>query len=121
MPALSTLIYSFETFLAAFLKQAGGASYREADAALGKSDLIINVKGREILFETKKYYGFAEFEQGKKQISYYARSLGLKKAVYVVFTPNHIKYPDAVREGVETVKNVETNVYLVSYDEKKDF
>jgi AAA-like domain len=115
------LIYSFETFLAAFLTQAGGKSYREADAGLGKSDLIVNVRGREILFETKKYYGFAEFERGKKQISYYARSLGLKTAVYVVFIPNDIRYPEAVHESVETVKKVETSVYLIPYDEKKDF
>ncbi|MEK7254468.1 MAG: AAA-like domain-containing protein, partial [Bacteroidota bacterium] len=115
------LIYSFETFLAAFLQQAGGLTYREANSALGKSDLVVNTRGKELLFETKKYSGLTEFTRGKSQIAYYARSLGLKKAVYLVFTPNHLKYPEEVKEDRLTVKGVEVSVYLVTYDEKKDF
>ncbi len=115
------LIYSFETFLAAFLQQAGGFSYREADAGLGKSDLVLNVRGKEFLFETKKYSGITEFGKGKNQIAYYARSLGLKKAIYLVFAPNHLNYPKEVKEDFQTVKGVEVSIFLVTYDEKKDF
>ncbi len=115
------LLYSFETFLAAFVQQAGGKTYREANTGLGRSDLGVNLNGREMLFEVKRYYGLAKFERGKQQVAYYARSLGLKKAVYVVFTPNNIEYPPEVREERFTLKGVEVWVFLVPYDEEKDF
>jgi hypothetical protein len=115
------LIYSFETFLAAFVIEAEGKTYREADTGLGKSDLIIHLRGREYLFETKKYYSPAKFTKGKGQLAHYARSLGLDKAVYVVFVPNNIEYPAYVNEGVEMHDGLEIVVYLVPYDEVKDF
>ncbi len=117
----SGLIYSFETFLAAFVIEAEGKSYREADTGLGKSDLIVYLNDREYLFETKKYYSPGKFTKGKKQLAHYARSLGLSKAVYLVFTPRHIEYPENVIENVETHDGVEISVFLVSYDEEKDF
>jgi hypothetical protein len=115
------LIYSFETFLAAFVMEAEGKTYREADTGLGKSDLIVYLRGREYLFETKKYYSPAKFTKGKRQLAHYARSLGLNKAVYLVFTPNHIEYPEYVHEGTEMHDGLEIVVYLLPYDEVKDF
>ncbi|WP_373552678.1 ATP-binding protein [Haliscomenobacter sp.] len=115
------LIYSFETFLAAFVQQTGGKSYREASTGLGKSDLLLNIQGREFIVEAKKYYGFAQFEKGKNQLAYYASRLGLSKAVYLVFTPNHLRYPPPVVEGNEVLNSVEIRTYLVDYDEEKDF
>jgi AAA-like domain len=117
----SGLIYSFETFLAAFVREADGKSYREADGGLGKSDLLIYLNNREYLFETKKYYSPSKFKKGKIQVAHYARSFGLDKAVYLVFTPRHIEYPDDVVEGIENVEGIDVHVYLVSYDEMKDF
>lgn len=117
----SGLIYSFETFIAAFLLQAQGKSYREANTGLGKSDLILNIKGEEILFESKKYYGFAQFEAGKKQLAYYAESLALQEAVYLVFAPNHLRYPALVHEGEEELRGVHITTFLIDYDEEKDF
>lgn len=117
----AALIHSFETFLYAFVSAAEGKSYREADAALGKSDLVIHVRGQECLFETKKYYGLAKFNNGKKQLSYYARSLGLKRAVYVVFMPDHLTAAPEVRNDTVTEKGVEVSVYVIRYNEEKDF
>ena len=115
------LIYSFETFLAAFVIEAEGKSYREADAGLGKSDLIVYLNDREYLFETKKYYSPGKFTKGKKQLAHYARGLGLDRAVYLVFTPRHIEYPENVREEIETHDGIQILIFLVSYDEVKDF
>ena len=115
------LIYSFETFLAAFVTEAEGRSYREADAGLGKSDLIVYLNGHEYLFETKKYYSPGKFSKGKKQLAHYARGLGLDKAIYLVFTPRHIEYPEDVQEGIEVHEGINIMVYLVAYDEEKDF
>lgn len=115
------LIYSFETFLAAFVQQTGGKSYREANTGLGKSDLLLNIQGKEFIVEAKKYYGFAQFENGKKQLAYYASHLGLTQAVYLVFCPNNLRYPPPVVEGNEALNGVEIRTYLVDYDEEKDF
>jgi hypothetical protein len=117
----SGLVYSFETFLAAFVIEAEGKSYREADAGLGKSDLILYLRGREYLFETKKYYSPGKFTKGKRQLAHYARSLGLDRAAYIVFTPRHIDYPPYVAEGAEEHDGTRIDVYLVPYDEEKDF
>ena len=115
------LFYSFETWLAAFLVQADGHAYPEAQVGLGRSDLIVNIRGEELLFECKRYYGERQFVEGLGQLAYYARSLGQKRAVYVVFTPDHLRYPDTVKEDKTTIRNVEITTYLISYDEVKDF
>ena len=88
---------------------------------LGRSDLIVNIRGQELLFECKRYYGERQFVQGHGQLACYARSLGQKRAVYVVFTPQHLSYPDTVKEDRTTVRNVEITTYLIPYDEVKDF
>jgi len=115
----SALIYSFETYIQAFLQVVKGKSYREADTGLGKSDLIINVNSREYLIETKIYYYESRFLEGREQLAYYCKSLGLHKGIYIVFCPNNIKYPEAVKEQTENIDNVEISTYLVSYDETK--
>ena len=115
----SALIYSFETYIQAFLQVVGGKSYREADTGLGKSDLIINVNSEEYLIETKIYYYEKQFCDGKKQLAYYCKRLGLDKGVYLVFYPNTIKFPDVVKEEVNNIESVEVSTYLIEYDETK--
>jgi len=115
----SALIYSFETYIQAFLQVVGGKSYREADTGLGKSDLIINIKSEEYLIETKIYYYENQFTQGKKQLAYYCKSLGLAKGVYLVFYPNTVTQIDASHEVVEMFENIEISTYLILFDETK--
>ncbi len=119
----SALIYSFETYIQAFLQVVSGKSYREADTGLGKSDLIINVKSNEYLIETKIYYYETQFLTGKRQLAYYCDSLGLKHGVYLVFCPNEANYPETVKEEKETIKiknkTIEISTYLIEYDETK--
>ncbi len=115
----SAMMYSFETYIQAFLQVADGKSYREADTGLGKSDLIINVNSEEYLIESKIYYYEKLFLDGKKQLAYYCNSLGLDKGVYLVFCPTGVKYPETVKEGKELINNVEITTFLIYYDENK--
>ena len=119
----SALIYSFETYIQAFLQVVDGKSYREADTGLGKSDLIINVKSEEYLIETKIYYYETQFLTGKKQLAYYCNSIGLKKGVYLVFCPTDVKYPETIKEQIENIEIkgeiIEISTYLISFDETK--
>ncbi|MEA3444257.1 MAG: hypothetical protein U9R19_05960, partial [Bacteroidota bacterium] len=96
-----------------------GKIYREADTGLGKSDMIINIANNEFLIETKIYYSPGRFQEGKKQLAYYCKSLGLAKGVYLVFCPNDIKYPSAIKEQSENIDDIKIVTYLISYDESK--
>ncbi len=115
----SALIYSFETYIQAFLQVVDGKSYREADTGLGKSDLIINVRSTEYLIESKIYYYESQFLKGKNQLAYYCRSLGLSRGVYLVFCPNNVNYPDSIKERTETIDDVTISSYRIEFDESK--
>ena len=122
----SALIYSFETYIQAFLQMIDGKSYREADTGLGKSDLIINVKSTEYLIESKIYYYESQFLKGKKQLAYYCQSLGLSNGIYLVFCPNDINYSKLVIENTEAIGNpdssgqmVNISTYLIEFDDTK--
>ncbi len=115
----AALIYSFETYIHAFITQTEGKIYREANTGLGKSDIIVNVKNKEYLIETKIYYAPKQFYEGEKQLAYYCDSLGINKGCYLVYCPNDIKYPEFVKENIETINDVEISTYLVGYDETK--
>ncbi|MBI4647870.1 MAG: ATP-binding protein [Bacteroidia bacterium] len=117
----AALIYSFETYIQAFIEEAKGKIYREADTGLGKSDLIVNIHNREYLFETKKYYSPGQFETGKNQLAYYCISIGKKEAYYLVFMPNNIKYPEKIKEFSEKINGILIQTFLIEYDEEKDF
>ncbi len=115
----SALIYSFETFISAIVLELSGKIYREADTGLGKSDMIVNIDNQEYLIETKIYSGVKRFETGKEQLAYYAKSLSLNKAVYLVYVLNRARITEAVREQVETINDVEITTFLIEYDDTK--
>jgi len=115
----AALIYSFETYIHAFINETSGKIYREANTGLGKTDMIINLNNREYLIETKIFYSMSKFINGKKQLAYYCQSLGLNNGVYLVFCPNDIEYQASVKEDSEKINNVTISTYLIQYDETK--
>ena len=117
----AVMVYSFETYIQSFLQMIRAKSYREAQTSLGNSDLIINVLGREYLIETKIYRYDRQFQEGKTQLAYYCKSLGLTEGVYLVFVPNVILYPEHAKEGTKILDGITIKVFLVRHDEEKDF
>ncbi len=115
----SALIYSFETFITAIVQELDGKIYREADTGLGKSDMIVNIDSGEYLIETKVYSGVKRFEKGKQQLAYYAESLQLEKAVYLVYRAKRAKKAETVKENKEQINKIEITTYLIEYDETK--
>ncbi|MEA3444304.1 MAG: AAA-like domain-containing protein [Bacteroidota bacterium] len=115
----AALVYSFETYIQAFLQMTKAKSYREANTGLGKSDLIINIHGDEYLIETKIYYYENQFLEGKEQLAYYCNSLGLPEGVYLVFMPNNINQPKNVIDKTETIANIKISTFIIYYDEDK--
>jgi hypothetical protein len=113
-------MYSFETFIQAFLLAVEGKSYLEPHVALGHSDLVVNVAGNEFVIEAKIYYDVARFLKGKTQLAYYIKSLGLKTGIYLVFVHSEVTHKK-VLEATETIEGVEITTYLVRYDLETDF
>ena len=116
----AAMIYSFETYISIFLNAIKGKSYREAQISLGDTDLIINVKGFEYFIETKKFYDYTNFTEGKNQIAYYCKSAGIKQGIYIVYIDNTVKN-ERIKESTENINNVEVKTYLIRYDEIKEF
>ncbi len=116
----AALAYSFETYIQAFLQEVEGKSYLEPHTGLGRCDLLLNLRGKEHVVEFKIYQSPAKFEMGKEQLAYYAESLGLQEALYLVFVPNTVKLAD-IKEQVEIIKGITIRTYIVQYDEEKDF
>ena len=61
----ATLVYSFETYLNAFLSMVDGKTYLEAHTGIGRTDLIITVNNEEFVVEAKVYSDIVKFRKGK--------------------------------------------------------
>ena len=116
----AALKYSFETYMALFLQHIEAKSYTEAGSGLGSSDLLINYQGREYVVETKIYRYPLQAQQGLKQLAYYCNSLNVSEGIYLIFTSNALKVK-GISEGSQEIEGVRIRIYMVPYDEKKDF
>lgn len=116
----AALVYSFETYIQAFLNVVEGKSYLEAHVALGRSDLIVNIQNEEFVIEAKVYSDLTKFKKGKPQLAYYVNSLNLKEGIYLVFVKNTVVNSKIV-ESVEYFDGIKISTYLVRYDLETDF
>jgi hypothetical protein len=118
----AALMYSFETYINAFLGVVGGTSYIEAHTNLGRTDMIINIEGHEAVIESKVYQNITQFNKGKEQVAYYAHRMGLDTATYLVFVSSTVTHKDMI-EKVDYFedKNVTVTTYLVRFDLETDF
>jgi AAA-like domain len=116
----AALVYSFEMYIQAFLQVLEGKSYLEPQVALGRSDLIVNIKGTEFVIETKIFYDINKFKKGKTQLAYYIKSLNLTKGIYLVFANTAFNNP-ALQEADEWIDGVNITTYLVPFDVATDF
>jgi hypothetical protein len=116
----AALAYSFETYIQVFLQEVEGKSYLEPSTGLGRCDLLINLKGHEYVIEFKIYRNLSRFQKGKDQVSYYARSMKIPEAIYLVFVPHTVKLP-GLKEETAIINDVMVHTFIIPYDEEKDF
>ncbi|MDZ7879054.1 MAG: AAA-like domain-containing protein [Saprospiraceae bacterium] len=116
----ATLVYSFETYLNAFLSMVDGKTYLEAHTGIGRTDLIITIDNEEFVVEAKVYSDIVKFRKGKIQLAQYALSLSLKEAVYLVFVESEVNNPTVLEEEKE-YEGVLIKTHLVPYNLDKDF
>ncbi len=112
--------YSFETYIQAFLQEVAGKSYLEPHTGLGRSDLVLNIRGKEYVIEFKIYRSHGTFEKGKNQLVFYCRSIGISEGIYLVFVPNTVTLTE-IKDQVEIIEQITIKTYIVHYDEEKDF
>ena len=118
----AALMYSFETYINAFLGVVDGTSYIEAHINLGRTDMIISIKGQEAVIESKVYQNITQFQKGKEQVAYYANRMGLNTATYLVFVNSTVTHKDVIEKSdFFKDKNVLVITYLVRYDLETDF
>lgn len=118
----AALMYSFETYIAAFLEVTGGKSYLEPHTGVGRADLIIHLNGFEYVIEAKIFRHKKQYEDGKKQLARYCKSLSLQEGWYLVFVPNRLDLQAlGVDEQPAEYEGVAIRTCLVLYDEQKDF
>ena len=116
----AALMYSFETYIQSFLEVFKGKSYLEPHVALGRSDLIINILSNEWVLEAKIFRNITQFIDGKAQLAYYIKSLGLTRGIYLIFVNKEVTNP-MVFEGEEVFDGVDIFTYIVRYDVEVDF
>ena len=116
----ATLVYSFETYLNAFLGMVDGKTYIEAHTGIGRTDMIITVNNEEFVVEAKVYRDIVKFRRGKKQLAQYAASLSLPSAIYLVFVESEVTNK-TVTEIDEIVDGILIKTHLVPYNLEKDF
>lgn len=118
----AALMYSFETYIAAFLEVTGGKSYLEPHTGVGIADLIINLNGFEYVMEAKIFRHKKQYEDGKEQLARYCKSLSLQEGWYLVFVPNRLDLQAlGLGEQPAEYEGVTIHTCLVLYDEQKDF
>jgi AAA-like domain len=116
----ATLVYSFETYLTAFLSMVDGKAYIEAHTGIGRTDLLINVNNEEFVVEAKVYSDIVKFRRGKKQLAQYAKSLSLTSAIYLVFVESEITNENVI-ESNDLEEGILIKTHLVPYNLDKDF
>ncbi|MEY4905260.1 MAG: hypothetical protein RLZZ292_3075 [Bacteroidota bacterium] len=116
----AALVYSFDTYIQSFLQVIEGKSYLEAHAALGRTDLLVNIAGTEFVIEAKVFSDATQFKKGKVQLAYYIKSLNLTTGIYLVFVDTTVTNKVAV-EADEIIDGIHITTYLVRYDVETDF
>ncbi len=116
----AALMYSFDTYINALMILVGGKTYLEPSVALGRSDMVINALGYEYVVETKVYSDTVQFAEGKIQLAYYIKKLGLTTGIYLVFVRSTITN-EKIKEGINIIDGVEIKTHIVRYDLKTDF
>jgi hypothetical protein len=106
----AALVYSFESFIQTLLQSVDGKSYQEPHTG----------QGRETVIEFKIYQDHPRFEKGKKQVTYYAKSISVNECVYLVFVSN-IYRELGMKDEVLSIDGIKVRSYVIFYDETKDF
>jgi len=95
--------YAFSTFIETFVQILRGQTYYEADSGLGRTDMIISAMGHEYIIEFKVFNDKFNYQRGKEQVKYYAKTRGLTEAYYVVFASSRYQHIEYLKDSEEII------------------
>ena len=116
MPQEATGQYLLMAYLDIVVRQIGGAAFTEVNSGEGRLDLVVVLKGRRTIIETKIWRGQALYAEGLIQLADYLASEGQTTGYYVLFHARPAVYgklPDAALEYTVQIAGKTIHVYLV--------
>ena len=113
--------YAFTTYIDCFIRKTQGKIYFETNSGLGYTNMIVSTKENDYIMEFEVFSDKNKHDTGKKQVAYYAKKRKLNEAYYVVFVSNRYKHLAYLKEKKEDANGTNVNVFLIWYDEVKDF
>ena len=116
MPQEATGQYLLMAYLDIVVRQIGGAQFTEINSGEGRLDLVVVLKGRRYIVETKIWRGQALYEEGLTQLADYLASEGQTTGYYVLFHARPAVYgklPDEALEFTTQIADKTIHVYLV--------
>jgi hypothetical protein len=101
-------------------RQTGKSTYFRllAQALIAQNYIVLHVNVEGKIDSTEAY--LCKFKDGKAQLAYYIKSLGLQEGIYLVFVKNTVTNPKII-ESVEFFEGIKISTYLVRYDMETDF
>ncbi len=100
--------YSLDGFINFFIERLGGQTFIEIPSGRGRTDILILLRGKKYVIETKVYTDRSYFEQGKRQLAEYLKAENLAEGYYVVFSQKHeasdTLYTEEMIEGKRIVR-----------------
>ena len=97
-------------YLDQFVKLIGGFMHIEVQTGRGRMDIIITHNQRKYIIETKIWRGDSRYQAGKKQLTTYLLTEGVKEGYYIVF--DHREKPEP-RVETETIEGLRIRSYVI--------
>ena len=88
-------------YLDQFVKLIGGFMHIEVQTGRGRMDIIITHNQRKYIIETKIWRGDSRYQAGKKQLTTYLLTEGVKEGYYIVFDHREKSEPRVETEMIE--------------------
>ncbi len=97
-------------YLDQFIKIIGGFMHLEVQTGRGRMDIIITHNQQKYIIEAKIWRGDHRYQAGKKQLTAYLNTEGVKEGYYIVF--DHRENPEP-RVETETIEGLAIRSYVI--------
>ncbi|MEK7727584.1 MAG: AAA-like domain-containing protein [candidate division KSB1 bacterium] len=108
--------YSLDGFINFFIERLGGETFVEVPLGRGRTDILILLRGKKYLIETKIFTDQTYFQNGKEQLAEYLQTADLEEGYYVVFSHQHNENDVLTQEEIIAGKRIWTHIIQVNFE-----
>lgn len=108
--------YSLDGFINFFIERLGGETFVEVPYGRGRTDILILLRGKKYLVETKIFTDQTYFQSGKEQLAEYLKAAGLVEGYYVVFSQKHGENDTLTQDEIIAGKRIYTHIIRVNFE-----